>query len=567
MTWKFAYTPQIWIPIFTILLMTALAVYSWKRRRIPGVVWFMFGCLFGVLWSAGSALEVSAVELADKILWVKFQSIWQLPAATAVTGFILEYAWPGRWITRRNLALLSIGPLLLLILALTNDLHHLAWSGFAFDGTVLPLRGPGFLLLILYGYGLGLLNLIVLAWLFLRSPQHRWPAAMMIAGQVGMRAIYFLESTSLARSGQPLDVLGIAFTDIIYAIVLFGFHFFDPIPLARQAVITQMREGMLVLDAEGLVTSLNPAAARILGASAQQVKGKPVKEVLPSYPDGPLPDPGGVEIELSLGGEQDPRYYSMVISPLDDWRGLEIGRLLLLHDVTGQKQAQAQQAQMLKAQATLQERMQLARELHDSLGQVFAFVNAQGQTVRRLLSRGELATADEYVGRLVDVAREADADIRESILGLRVSLSEPGFFPALSMYLAHYEKSYGIHTELGMPETSLDGGFEPLVEVQLLRILQEALTNVRKHAHAERVRIAFDRQDGWMLVTVQDDGLGFDPQGHSDVSEGHVGLSVMRERAEELGGSLSLLSEPGQGTRVVVKVPVKGNGPKGAGHA
>jgi signal transduction histidine kinase len=88
----------------------------------------------------------------------------------------------------------------------------------------------------------------------------------------------------------------------------------------------------------------------------------------------------------------------------------------------------------------LQEREQLARELHDTLGQVFAFVNTQGQTVRRLLSRGDVATADELVARLVEVAREADVDIRESILGLRETLSERGLFPALARYLEQYRE-------------------------------------------------------------------------------------------------------------------------------
>ena len=102
-----------------------------------------------------------------------------------------------------------------------------------------------------------------------------------------------------------------------------------------------------------------------------------------------------------------------------------------------------------------------------------------------------------------------------------------------------------------------DGAFEPLVEVQLLRILQEALTNVRKHANASCVRISFALEDGWALINVHDDGRGFDPDASSAGMEEHIGLRVMRERAEEVGGSLSLQSASGQGTELVVRVPVK----------
>jgi len=91
-----------------------------------------------------------------------------------------------------------------------------------------------------------------------------------------------------------------------------------------------------------------------------------------------------------------------------------------------------------------------------------------------------------------------------------------------------------------------------------VRILQEALTNVRKHANARSVRIAFVLEDGWARVTVHDDGRGFDRDVSSVAMEEHVGLRVMRERAEEVGGSLSLQSASGLGTELVVRVPVKG---------
>jgi signal transduction histidine kinase len=155
------------------------------------------------------------------------------------------------------------------------------------------------------------------------------------------------------------------------------------------------------------------------------------------------------------------------------------------------------------------------------------------------------------------VAQEADVDIRESILSLRVTLGDEGLFPALGQYLTQYEKNYGIQTELEKPETLSDGDFEPLVVVQVLRVLQEALTNVRKHAGAGCVRIVFAVEDGCARVTVRDDGQGFDPAVRGHKSDAHVGLRVMCERAKEVGGSLSLQSEPGRGTEVVVLVPLR----------
>ncbi len=494
MSSNYAYTPTIWPSVFTVLLLIALSLYSGRRRSVPGALPFAIGSLFAALWAFGSVMEVAAVEVQTKIFWFKFQGVWQLPTATATTCFILDYAWPGRWLTRRNLVLLSIPCMLSLGLILTDDLHHLTWRRFDYDGTVIPLRGPGNWMLFAYGYVLGIVNLFVLAWLFLRSPQHRWPVAIMLTGMLVGRVHYLLEAARILQFNFLMNVPQVAFEYLIYAVALFGFHILDPVSLARQAVIDQMREGMLVLDLQGRVTSMNQSAERILGGLTGQLKGQPVDKLLPAYPDGYIDVTKEAEIELSLPeGQGDGmsagnavRHYTLETSALKDWRGLVVGYLLLLHDVTEQKRAQAQLVEQQRALAMLQEREQLARELHDTLGQVFVFVNTQGQTIHRLLSRGDIATADEYTIRMVEVAREADVDIRESILGLRGALSTQGFFPVLVEYLAQYEKNYGIHVELEKPETMLDVEFEPLIEVQLLRILQEALTNVRKHAGANR---------------------------------------------------------------------------------
>ena len=113
---------------------------------------------------------------------------------------------------------------------------------------------------------------------------------------------------------------------------------------------------------------------------------------------------------------------------------------------------------------------------------------------------------------------------------------------------------------LKKPESIKEEGLDPLVDIQLLRILQEAFTNIRKHANALNAEVKFEVEEDWMRVTIMDDGDGFDPDVRMDGDGKHIGLRVMRERAEEVGGSLNLHSEVGQGTRVVVQVPVKGNG-------
>ena len=142
MTWNYAYTPAIWPSFFTVMLLTVLAVYAWRRRNLPGALPFAIYCLLGVLFLAAKVIEFLAVDFETKIFWFNTEYPWWLPGTTALTCFVLEYAWPGRWVTRRTLALLSIVPLLALALLFTNDFHNLLFRGYEFNGDVVPVYGP-----------------------------------------------------------------------------------------------------------------------------------------------------------------------------------------------------------------------------------------------------------------------------------------------------------------------------------------------------------------------------------------------------------------------------------------
>ena len=560
MTMNYAYTPAIWPSVCTVILLIVLAVYSGRRQGIPGATPFMVACLIAAAWAFGSLVEIAAVDLETKIFWFKFQAIIQMPIVIAVTCFILEYTWPGRWLTRRNLVLLSLPFLLGVPLMLTDNITHLAWRGFSVNESVIPIWGSGGLLLVVYFVVLVILDLIIFGWLFLHSPQHRWPVMLMLLGQLFGRALFMLEKIYTIQFVPPLDLLGMMIEFLMYAIALFGFRIFDPVALARQAVITQMREGMLVLDLAGRVASLNPAAAAILGSPAKRMIGRPIHEILPAYYDlaGDLQPAGADQVELRVGTGSETRYFQLETSLLNDWRGLEAGRLLLLHDVTAQKRAQVLLLDRERALAMLHEREQLARELHDSTGQVLGYVKLQAQAARDLLAQDQITAADSSLAQLVAIAQDAQVDVREYILGAKIAATAPsGLLPVLDRYLMTFSEHYKLRTKLIVPPDWNDNLLEPTVEAQLLRIIQEALTNSRKHAHAQCVQVRLIHSDSQVQVVVQDDGVGFDPQLLANSKGQKYGLGFMRQRAEEAGGSFDVQSIPGEGTRVVVEMPVR----------
>jgi signal transduction histidine kinase len=564
MNGNYAYTPEIWPSVFTVFLLMALAAYSWRRRSVPGAIPFAISCLLAVLLATGGLMTYLAVDPGTRLSWNKFADIWWLPAATAVTCFILEYAWPGRWLTRRNLFLLSVGPILGALYILTDSFFHLIPPSVGVQGMIGESFGQFGGILFIYSLGLALINFIVFGWLFLRSPQHRWPVILMATGQIVVRIL--LLSNSPRVDALLLNIPEYAFPYLTYAFALFGFRIFDPIPIARQMTVEQLPAGMLVLDPQERVTSMNPSAEQILNVPMKQARGRPVRELLPAYPVKQRGVPDGTEIEFSMGTEHTLRYYILTISMLKDFRGLEVGRLILLRDVTEQKRIQAQIMEQQNMVAALHERGQLARELHDSLGQVLGYISMQAQAIRKRARDGDIGSIESQLARLAEVAQEAHRDIRESIFNLKNGPAEEWFFfAALRGHLTGYQEHYGIRAELAITEGLTEDHFETGATLQLLRVIQEALTNTRKHGRARHVQVSFACEEGQVQIVIADDGCGFDSRQISESGESHYGLAFMRERLGLIGGSLKIETEPGAGTRVLLHVPIRQKRKEAAG--
>jgi signal transduction histidine kinase len=159
---------------------------------------------------------------------------------------------------------------------------------------------------------------------------------------------------------------------------------------------------------------------------------------------------------------------------------------------------------------------------------------------------------------LASVAQDAHADVREYIVGARTGLSaNDGFLAALETYRLRFGEASGIRVDLDVQPGLTAQSLDPMVEAQLLRIIQEALTNVRKHARAHSVEIHLGAREGWAEAVVQDDGAGFDPALLESAAGQRFGLRLMKERADEVGGGVRISSAPGSGTRVTISVPLR----------
>ena len=197
-----------------------------------------------------------------------------------------------------------------------------------------------------------------------------------------------------------------------------------------------------------------------------------------------------------------------------------------------------------------EERSLLARELHDSIAQSLAFLKIQAQLLRSAVNKGQADKVNTSLDELDAGLRESIGDVRELLVHFRTRTNAENVEDALNETLQKFKHQTGLAARL---EVTGDGlPLPPDVQVQVLHVIQEALSNVRKHAQATQVVLSVDKGAIWRF-SVRDNGKGFDAVLIDD--ETHVGRKIMEERAGMIGGSVRLSTTPGQGTTVTLTLP------------
>lgn len=202
------------------------------------------------------------------------------------------------------------------------------------------------------------------------------------------------------------------------------------------------------------------------------------------------------------------------------------------------------------------ERSRVARELHDSVNQILSSAKFRLESLAERIAETESDTFREVL-KTKEILAHAISEVRRISHNLRPSeLDDLGLAAAIRTLAGEFSERTAIQLRLDLPDMGAELPDE--VELNIYRILQEALTNVERHAHAHHVDVALNLKCRRLRVTVRDDGTGFVPGRTSPASDGHsgVGLVDMRERAKNLGGRCEIHTELGHGTEVIVELPV-----------
>jgi two-component system NarL family response regulator len=235
---------------------------------------------------------------------------------------------------------------------------------------------------------------------------------------------------------------------------------------------------------------------------------------------------------------------------------LEFTNLRLQHEMGIRQASQAKLVEQQRALAILDERERVSHALHDGLAQVMSAINLQTQAAQTLFANDQPEAGNTSLESVTQMSQEAIANIRNFIFELREPPPpESDFFMELEEYLNEYSAQTGIETNLSLPTEHSLPAFSPATKEQIVHIIQEALANTRKHAHARKAEVMLSTDERSIHISISDDGIGFDKDQTIPHGNRHFGLKMMRERIEILGGRMEIRSGTRKGTKILAFIP------------
>lgn len=341
-----------------------------------------------------------------------------------------------------------------------------------------------------------------------------------------------------------------------------------------RAMSSAIGDGILVLDQKNCLIFMNPEAERLLGWTEHELANRDLHDTIHSHSENGVPNSREtcpILAMTKLGGlyrchddvfvRKDGQLISVsyVVTPILE-QGEIVATVTVFQDITARKQmenelresrGQLRALSMFLQTVREEERKRIARELHDELGQSLTALKIdldwlQARHVAQDAKvAGKLLSMGQVLGKTVESVRRIAEDLRPGML------DDLGLAAAIEWQVEQFQERTGIRCELAMNRDEFE--LDDRVATSVFRIIQEALTNVARHAEADAVSIAVEENDGKIRLEVRDNGKGFQP-GPKKRSYGLLGI---RERVNMLGGEVEILSKPGDGTSVRATIPLQ----------
>jgi PAS domain S-box-containing protein len=566
------------IPIvlfITTAINVVVSFIGWRRRGSKVGWYFAMGMISITFWTLAAGLGYMVVPLDLKILFAKFDAIGYNFGTIFFFIAILHLAGFDAWADdKRARFFVFLLPVTNILFTVTNEWHGWVWTGFTPVGNNIYIfeHGPAFTWINFIAYVIIICIIAILLWMVRKGSviQKRQARLLILA------TLFLLGANIAYLYGFPgfegVDWSSVTFsiTGVFFLWALQSARLIDLIPIARDKIMSSLRDGVIVVDAKSRIIDVNPAVATLLVITAVSLAGKDLQEVMPPAHSW-LSEASGQEFQTDFETASTPKqYFDVRISPIyDHTQTHQTGSLIVFHNITQRKQnevrlqqlnkelseAQAQVISQQRALASVEERQRLGRNLHDSVNQSIHSLMLFSDTLIFLLENGQTEQAIRAAERIHASGEQALREVRLLVHeGQAVVIGGiSDLIEAVEKRLDMVERRAGIRADFLYDLSALERVPTEWME-NIYWIILEGLNNSLKHSRASEVLVTIAGEADQLRVEIKDNGAGF---AQTYERGGGVGMKSMRERAEMLGGMLSVESSPEQGTRVqcVVEIP------------
>lgn len=564
------YMPYIWLLISSSVITFFLGVIVlFGQRRSKVAFYFVLSMAVLTLWSLCNALEMMGDTLQSKLFWGNVQYIAYCYSPITLVALCMSFTGYDYLIKNKKVICLAILPTIIILLVWTNSYHGLMRYDVYLDESgpfpvISKKYGVAFYIHAIYSYLLNITAVILLIRaLFIKKSIYFKQVVMLLIGTCSIiipNIIYVLGLSPFIMDITPV-FFGPAGAIILGSI--FWYRMFELVPTARAVVMETMNLGVMVLDQQDKVVDMNPAFMQIFNISSDYYDIH-MEKVCSNTPELVEAYKNGLQnFEFTVQTQDKCNIYEVQFNLLNDKKGNPIGKIAAAYDVTLKKQAEEEYLKQQKMISRMEEKERLARDLHDNLGQLLAYINMQVQGINQQLHNEGIDLVSDKLEQLSKVSQIAHSEVRDYIREVRNAANiERDFIHEIKNVISLFECQTGIHVKLELEDNFTDEGITPYISSNLVNIMKESLNNIRKHSNAEKVQISLQNMEQQLRLYIKDDGKGFHCTNIS--GKGSFGLSIMKERANMLGGQIHIQSEMGKGTSISVSIPLEGGKAKNA---
>ena len=570
------------ILLFSALVTTSMAIYGLRRRQLSTAITFSLMMFNITIWLVGYALELYSTELDDMLFWIKFSYIGVMSAPTLWLIFALQYTGHERWLTPRNIALLFIFPVFIIFINWTNEHHRLFYSNFYVDLTgPFPRfaleRGPLYLVGTINSYLTLVTAMVFLVIKFISASRtYRRQISIIIVGALFPWIANILYITGLNPFPYlNLTPLSFVATGTLMAWGLFRHQLLDVLPIARDKVVENMRDGVIVLNEQARIVDLNPPAQALvehirtdlIGVSLSDIPVESLRTLAQSL------GPTEIQMPLTFNQANTLHYYDALISPLHGRKGALTGWVIVLHNMTERRRAeQALQLRTEELETRNAELDAFAHTVAHDLKSPLTIMTGFSMLLETRYEDMDKIAVMENLHRLSTTGRKMSNIIDELLLLASVRKMNDLELTPLDMgtILAEVQErlkdTFIKHkASVSLPKTWPTAiGYAPWIEEVWLNYVSNAL----KYGGEPQIDIAPHLEFGADILPeqsqarfwVKDNGPGLTNEEKSQLftqftrlhkvrAQGHgLGLSIVQRIVDRLGGDVGANSTLGQGS-------------------